>query len=184
MGQHPRSLIQLIVQSLSPSKLPSTQSSTYSYSAPTSEIDLSQRTWPAAQDDGAESDEEIVYQSSTAQKSAPATSIPFSSRASGINATALSILSAGSLALSAIPIAVALAILPASSGSSLVVDPTMEEEVKATARFGFAWAVSSAGNGGGMDVDEEDLDMELVWVESEGSFSRSEVKASLCSCRD
>lgn len=52
----------------------------------------------------------------------------------------------------------------------------MEEEVKAIARFGFGWAISSAGSGG-MDVDDDDegLDMELVWVESEGSFSRSEV---------
>jgi hypothetical protein len=52
----------------------------------------------------------------------------------------------------------------------------MEEESKAIARFGFGWAISSTGTGG-MDVDDdnEGLAMELVWVESEGSFSRSEV---------
>jgi hypothetical protein len=166
----------LIIQSLSPSKLPSTSSSTYSSSYSASEIDLSQRTWPPSPPSGDESDEEIVYQPNEGEKAAPTTSIPFSSRASGINATALSILSAGSLALSAIPIAVAVALLPSSA---LVLDPTMEEEVKAIARFGFGWAISSTGSqGGDMEVDDDDdegLEMELVWVESEGSFSRSEV---------
>jgi exosome complex component RRP46 len=168
----------LIIQSLSPSKLPSTSSSTYSssYSAPT-EIDTSQRTWPPAPSSGDESDEEIVYKPNQGQKAAPTTSIPYSSRASGINATALSILSAGSLALSAIPIAVAVALL---SSGNLVLDPTMEEEVKANARFGFGWAISSIGSqGGDMEVDDDEgLEMELVWVESEGSFSRSEVSTN------
>jgi hypothetical protein len=69
---------------------------------------------------------------------------------------------------------VAVALLPSSN---LVLDPTMEEEVKAIARFGFGWAISSTGSQGDMEVDDDDegLEMELVWVESEGSFSRSEV---------
>jgi hypothetical protein len=128
-------------------------------------------------------EEEIVYQPSTASSasSAPTTSIPFSSRATGINATALSILSAGSLALSAIPIGIALALLPSTTGQkpSMVLDPTMEEEAKATARFGFAWAIGhGAADSEGMDVDDEGMGMELVWTESEGSFTRSEV----CHC--
>jgi hypothetical protein len=53
----------------------------------------------------------------------------------------------------------------------------MDEEVKGTARFGFGWAISSTGSQGeDMEVDDDEgLEMELVWVESEGSFSRSEV---------
>jgi hypothetical protein len=56
----------------------------------------------------------------------------------------------------------------------------MEEEVKATARFGFGWAISSTGSqGGDMEVDDDEgLEMELVWVESEGSFARSEVSSN------
>jgi len=67
---------------------------------------------------------------------------------------------------------VAVALLPSDI---LVLDPTMEEEVKATARFGFGWAISSSASEG-MEVDDDErLEMELVWVESEGSFSRTEV---------
>jgi len=56
----------------------------------------------------------------------------------------------------------------------------MEEEVKGFARFGFGWAISSTGSqGGDMEVDDDEgLEMELVWVESEGSFSRSEVSSA------
>jgi exosome complex component RRP46 len=134
----------------------------------------SQTQWPPInENDDEDSDEEIVYQPKSASaRIAPTTSIPFSSRASGINATALAILSAGSLALSAIPIAVALAYV----SGGLVMDPTMEEEAKASARFGFGWAIThSAQEDDEMDQDDDGLDMELVWADSEGSFSRSEV---------
>lgn len=98
---------------------------------------------------------------------------------------------ASSLSLRAVPVAISLAILPNhsnSKGSYVVVDPTMEEEAKALARFGFAWAIGqglnntksskskSKSEASGMDVDGDDLEMELVWTESEGSFSRSEVR--------
>lgn len=132
------------------------------------------------QDDDEDEDEEIVYRpnASVAASAAPATSIPYASRASGINATALSILSAGSLALSAIPIGVALALLPSTMArkGAMVLDPTMEEEARATARFGFAWAIGHGlDKSEGMEVDDASMDMELVWSESEGSFSRAEV---------
>lgn len=134
--------------------------------------------------------------------SAPSTPIPFSARAAAINSASLAILSASSVSLRAIPVAVSLALLPSRSSSfassdsdTVVLDPSLEEETAAGARFGFGWAVGSgistvggksATSGqdnersGGMDVDmarqdDAELEMELVWVDSEGSFSRAEV---------
>jgi hypothetical protein len=121
----------------------------------------------------------------------PSTYITFSSRASGINATALAIMVASSLSLRAVPVAISFALLPSTNQdrkqSCIVVDPTMEEESKASARFGFGWAIgqglrkSPKSKSSGMDVDGngEEVDMELVWTESEGSFSRAEVRTIL-----
>ena len=124
---------------------------------------------------------------------APSTYITFSSRASGINATALAVMVASSLSLHAVPVSISMALLPTTDGSKksyVVVDPTMEEEAKALARFGFAWAIGQGLNktaaskrGSGMEVDGEEMDMELVWTESEGSFSKAEVRIHLyCTC--
>lgn len=183
LGQHPRSLVQLIIQSLSPTKLPSSAHRTSTIPRP------SQRTWPATPTDEDREEVEDAYADTDPNDvSAPATSITFASRASGINATALAIMVASSLQLKAVPVAISLALLPLASPNQpyLVVDPTMEEEAKAIARFGFAWAIGHGLGGAtlpstGMDVDDdlEGLDMELVWVDSEGSISRTEVCPSI-----
>ena len=126
----------------------------------------------------------------------------FASRAAGLNAATLAILDAGSIALRAVPIAVALAVLPSglivngdgNGGGGrgvLVVDPDLEEEQRATSRHVFGWAfgagistapVTKSSEGEvdqGMEVDDElgeGAESELVWAESEGSFSRKEVR--------
>lgn len=83
----------------------------------------------------------------------------------------------------------------AKAESQLVVDPTAEEEARAQSRFVFGWAfgegISSAGS---EPTGEEDKAMdgegeagaELIWTESEGSFSRNEVRAEheAVSCAD
>ena len=112
----------------------------------------------------------------------------FAAKASGINAAALAIMDAGSIPLRAVPVAVALALIPDASGSKgskgvMAVDPTHEEEGAAISRFGFGWAFGKGistdvreGEDGGMEVDgESNVDMELIWAESEGTFSRSQV---------
>jgi exosome complex component RRP46 len=109
--------------------------------------------------------------------------MPFSSRAASINAAALAALDAGSVAMRGVPVGVALAYIPAESGEDavLVLDPTPEEEARATSRYGFGWAFGvglSAIPHGGMDMDGEEGEAELVWVESEGQFTRSEVSGT------
>jgi exosome complex component RRP46 len=156
LSQHPRSLIQLVVQSLSSTTAPSFSDSTIDFPESSS-----QKSWPPS---------ETVLSSHTA----PASGIPFSSRAASINAAALAALDAGSVAMRGVPIGVALA--------GLVLDPTPEEEARATSRYGFGWAFGvglSATPHGGMDMDGEEGEAELVWVESEGQFTRSEVSGTV-----
>ncbi|RSH90148.1 exosome non-catalytic core subunit rrp46 [Saitozyma podzolica] len=166
LSQHPRSLIQLVVQSLSSTTAPSFSDSTIDFPESSS-----QKSWPPS---------ETVLSSHTA----PASGIPFSSRAASINAAALAALDAGSVAMRGVPIGVALAYIPAESGeeAGLVLDPTPEEEARATSRYGFGWAFGvglSATPHGGMDMDGEEGEAELVWVESEGQFTRSEFQEAL-----
>jgi exosome complex component RRP46 len=166
LSQHPRSLIQLVVQSLSSTTAPSFSDSTIDFPESSS-----QKSWPPS---------ETVLSSHTA----PASGIPFSSRAASINAAALAALDAGSVAMRGVPIGVALAYIPAESGeeAGLVLDPTPEEEARATSRYGFGWAFGvglSATPHGGMDMDGEEGEAELVWVESEGQFTRSEVSGTV-----
>ncbi|WVF70190.1 hypothetical protein IAT40_004978 [Kwoniella sp. CBS 6097] len=186
LSQHPRSLIQLVVQSLSPSS-----SSSHYSSAPTPYIDTEpsssqqKNTWPKP----ALSEQNQEYSYNTEQKDvSPSASYTFSSRAAAINASTLSLLSAGSVPLKALPIAISLATLTTNGG--LVLDPTGEEEEKSKARFGFAWAFghnislvssSSSGQDQKMQVEgqEEDAELELVWAESEGVFTKEEFSDAL-----
>ena len=131
---------------------------------------------------------------------APMSGVYFSARAAALNASTLAILDAGSIALRAMSVAVALAYLPngrAGTGSTngggngggkgvLVLDPTAEEERRATSRHVFGWAygagIYQAGErtDGGDIEDDEKLEgrgeAELVWAESEGDFTRNEVR--------
>lgn len=150
LAAFPRALVQLVVQSLVP--------------APEVEVEAAQR-------DGSK------QQSWTggvveALESSPPGGESLVSKASAINAATLAAMNAGSVGMRAVPLAVAVAILP---GGEVVLDPTEEEEAGAVARFGFAWAYG-AGVGAGVGAgQEDDADEELVWVEGEGEFTRKDV---------
>lgn len=125
----------------------------------------------------------------------PSGSLSFAERASALNAAALAILDAGAISLRAVPIAVSLAYVPedlyvdaTGTGAGernvdLVVDPSAEEEGNASSRFVFGWAfgegVSTSKSIKGEDEDmsgeEKSGEAELVWVENEGSFSKTQV---------
>lgn len=101
----------------------------------------------------------------------------FSSRAAALNSATLATLHAGSVGLRALPLAVSLAL---TSDGAMLVDPSLNEETSARARFGFGWAfgagISSKKHEGGDEEAEEEA--ELVWTEAEGDFTRMEfVKA-------
>lgn len=206
LAQHPRSLIQIVVQSLSAS-----QSTEYPEAGP-STAPSDQKSWPADSIDG---------ESHAFCSAAPLASTPFSARAAAINAVTLSTLDAGSIAMRAVPVAVSVAFVPsrrrqngfpvgssAASGDDvgvMVLDPTPEEEQRASSRHGFCWAFGQgiaadpgANTGSGVKAeDDEDEEMivyrpradnsglesadrteaELVWVESEGSFDRQQVRS-------
>lgn len=110
---------------------------------------------------------------------APITGSYFSARASALNAASLALIDGASIAIRAVPISVALVL---NQDGFILVDPVMEEEESALARFVFGWAfgngISSVENKaqGGMDVDGEVLqEVELVWAESEGNFTKQQV---------
>jgi ribonuclease PH len=85
----------------------------------------------------------------------------------------LAALDAGSVAMRGVAVGVSLAYLPRGEESELVLDPTSEEEARATSRHGFAWAfgvdLSAA------ETEDSESEAELVWIESEGRFTRLEV---------
>ena len=116
-----------------------------------------QRTWPVDNIEIADSGERM-------------SGTYFSARASALNASILSILNAGSISLRAMPVATSLAYVATKreneSSASLVLDPTAEEEIQALSRHVFGWSF-----GGGLDEDGE-----LIWSESEGDFSREQVR--------
>ncbi|OCF42081.1 hypothetical protein I317_04052 [Kwoniella heveanensis CBS 569] len=199
LSQHPRSLIQLVVQSLSPSS-----SSSHYSSAPTPYIDTDpssssqqqKNAWPkSAPSSSSDQAYGSGYSSSQQKDVSPSASYTFSSRAAAINASTLALLSAGSVPLKALPIAVSLANTASQDGSVLVLDPSGEEEERSKGRFGFAWAFGHnislgpetevGGQDQKMQVEgeaEEDRrhsEMELVWAESEGVFTKEEFSDAL-----
>jgi exosome complex component RRP46 len=95
-----------------------------------------------------------------------------SAKAAALNAATLALLDTSSVAMRAVPVALAMA----QTNAGLVLDPTKEEEDSASARYVFGWAFGSgiSSTSDGMETDEEES--ELVWAESEGSFTRQEVR--------
>jgi exosome complex component RRP46 len=189
LSQHPRSLVQLVIQSLS-----SPATSYHTTTEDSTEGPVS-HTWPPASS------------VSTRESAAPTPSgyLAFAERATALNAATLAVLDAGAVSLRAVPLAVALAYAPAemyvdvtgdmgSDGEGrqvhLVVDPTADEEASAKSRFVFGWAFGEGVSTSGPRAKAEDADMlggadetleaELVWVESEGSFSKAEVSDLGC----
>ncbi|WRT65147.1 uncharacterized protein IL334_002089 [Kwoniella shivajii] len=185
LSSHPRSLIQIIVQSLSSSSTSST-SSFNTYNTPSVYIDTDAseegepNTWPKPKNQSSFPLEEV---------SSPIASYTFASRSASINASTLAILSNGSIPMTSLPISISVACIDSTQGQQvkgdLIVDPTVEEESRAKSRFAFAWAfgknismIKKDDKDSDVDVkmeldqnDRED-EMELIWVESEGKFNK------------
>ncbi|KAI9635580.1 uncharacterized protein MKK02DRAFT_32967 [Dioszegia hungarica] len=187
LSQHPRSLVQLVIQSLSS---PCTSYHTSSSMADIPDGPVS-HLWPP---------NTILSKADLASPSSPY-ALSFAERSSALNAASLAILDAGAVSLRAVPLAVSLAYIPADvfvdvlggieeGGATrevqLVVDPSAEEERAAKSRFVFGWAfgegVSTSGRGAEQDEDMEGeggKEAELVWAVSEGSFSKAEFDTAL-----
>lgn len=158
LREFPRSLCQLVVQSLSP---PAAQYPTSDpFGAPSA-----QNGWPAASVGDEDVDADMGDGTKGDGNASPQAGSSFAGRAAGINAAALAALHAGSVGLRAVPLAVALALTPAGE---LLVDPSQSEEADARARFAFAWAF-----GAGVAGQKGD-EAEIAWVEAEGAFDRDE----------
>ncbi|GMK57779.1 hypothetical protein CspeluHIS016_0406130 [Cutaneotrichosporon spelunceum] len=147
LNRFPRSLVQLVVQSLIPS---TTQHS----AQPWTEDKVS--SWPPS-----------TYPPSVGTPLSPSGGMV--ARAAAFNAASLAAMHAGSVGMRAVPLAVGVALVD----GEYVLDPSSEEEAAADARFGFGWAfgagVSSAK--GRMEDNEE---AESVWIEAEGTFTRQQ----------
>ena len=196
LGHHPRSLIQLVVQSMSPSP-PShaPQSGSLEDIEPYT-------TWPRPAATDADRQSEMdqdggVSSTYAGSRTGSMTGSYFTSRAACINASTLALLHAGSIGMKGLIVAVALAYVsdgPGSEGGVMLVDPSNEEERSAISRHGFAWAFGAdvspfastmdGGNEVKMELEGEardGRDVELVWAENEGDFSRQEVSRSCLS---
>lgn len=153
LNAFPRSLCQIVVQSLSPAPpaWPKRVDTDESHAA----------SWPPSAFPAVETD------------AAPLGGSTFGSRAAAINAATLASLHAGSNGLRAVPLAVAIALVD----DHTLVDPTAEEEAAARARFGFGWAFGTGISGAGVrdSMDDGEVETELVWAEAEGEFTRDEV---------
>lgn len=139
----------------------------------------------------------ILSKADLASPSSPY-ALSFAERSSALNAASLAILDAGAVSLRAVPLAISLAYIPAEmfvdvmggleeGGANrevqLIVDPSAEEERAAKSRLVFGWAfgegVCTSGKGVAEDESMEGeggKEAELVWAESEGSFSKAEVR--------
>ncbi|WVN88886.1 uncharacterized protein L203_104101 [Cryptococcus depauperatus CBS 7841] len=173
LEKFPRSMTQLVIQSL----IPEPKREVYGQIHVERE---EQRAWPAS---AIELDEYTLDQKKREALISPASGLTFVSKAAGINAATLALLSAGSIPMKGLPIAVAYCV---SVQDELLLDPTEEEERKARARFGFGWVwgtgvASTHVKAGEMEVDNQTdgRDGELVWAEGEGSFSRTEWNEAL-----
>ncbi|EKC97434.1 hypothetical protein A1Q2_08357 [Trichosporon asahii var. asahii CBS 8904] len=161
----PRSLCQIVVQGLAPA--PAAYPSSSPFGAP------SQRNgWPRDSNADADEDEDMDGETKEEEGASPLAGYSFSARAAALNAASLATLHAGSVGLRAFPIAVSLAL---NTDGDLLVDPTLDEETGAQARFGFGWAFGAGISSKKDDADEE---AELVWAEAEGDFSKQEFDAA------
>ncbi|KIR41018.1 hypothetical protein I307_03282 [Cryptococcus deuterogattii 99/473] len=174
LEKHPRSLVQLVVQSL----VPSTGRAVYRSVIGTEGVGAEQNTWPATDTD------EYAYVPESKRDPArisPAAGYTFTARAASINASTLALLSAGTISILALPVAVALVV---TTEGRVMLDPEADEEKQAKARFGFGWAwgaiFGTASEENSMEVaGQSEGGAELVWVESEGSFTRQEWSEAL-----
>lgn len=173
LEKHPRSLVQLVVQSL----VPSTGRVVYGSVFGTEGVGAEQNTWPATDKD----DYAYIPESrKDAARISPAAGYTFTARAASINASTLALLSAGTISILALPVAVALVV---TTKGRVMLDPEADEEKQAKARLGFGWAwgavFGTANEENNMGVaGQNEGGAELVWIESEGSFTRQEVSIS------
>lgn len=103
-----------------------------------------------------------------------ATTSVSTSKAAAITAGTLAALHAGSMGMRAVPVGIAVSLLD----NEFVVDPTIEEERRSTARFVCAWAfgtgISTASSASAAK------EAEVVWAYSEGIFSKEQVRRCTC----
>lgn len=160
------------------SLVPSTGRAVYRSVIGTEGVGAEQNTWPATDTD------EYAYVPESKRDPArisPAAGYTFTARAASINASTLALLSAGTISILALPVAVALVV---TTEGRVMLDPEADEEKQAKARFGFGWAwgaiFGTASEENSMEVaGQSEGGAELVWVESEGSFTRQEVSPFL-----
>ncbi|WWC67556.1 uncharacterized protein I206_101465 [Kwoniella pini CBS 10737] len=181
LSSYPRSLIQLIVQSLSSSSTTLNSSTSSNYN-PDIYIDIEpdnneKNVWP-------QFGNKIKFE----DDKSPNTSYPFSIRSTSINSITLACLDNSSIKMINLPISISISYL---INKGLIIDPTIQEENQSSSRFGFAWSfgknikvnvkksISKQDLKNKMDIEgEEDdnnndqVEMELVWVESEGKFTK------------
>lgn len=153
LHRFPRSLVQLVVQNMTPGAAPTTSPPSWSEDKVVS--------WPPS------------TPAPASFASAPiGPSGGMAPRAAAFNAASLAALHAGSVGMRAVPLAIAVALLD----GEFVLDPSAEEEALATARFGFGWAFGAgvAAAADRMDEEEEE-EAESVWTEAEGAFTRQQV---------
>ncbi|KAL7420203.1 hypothetical protein Q5752_005169 [Cryptotrichosporon argae] len=168
LEQHPRSLSQLVVQSLAPIPI-----------AAPYPPGPARSTWPAEPID--------LDDAASSSSSAPHAGLPATHLAAALNAASLALLSANSIAMHGVATAVALVYAGDADGGgtgALLLDPDEAEERAASSRHIFAWAfgarfasprAGAVGAGGGdKDAGEGHGQGELVWSESAGRFSRRE----------
>ena len=127
--------------------------------------------WPR---DSNADDEDEDMEGGEKEEGSPLAGYSFSGRAAALNAASLAILHAGSVGLRAFPSAVSLAL---TTDGDLLVDPTLDEETSARARFGFGWAYG-AGISSKKEQSDEEEEAELVWAEAEGDFTKKEFDAA------
>ncbi|WWC59069.1 uncharacterized protein I303_101616 [Kwoniella dejecticola CBS 10117] len=207
LPSYPRSLIQLIVQSLSSSSVASSSATSSSYDPQVyidvepdsgTDTDIQEKNvWPQpqaqTQTQNQLSNNDDIRDGTSIRS--PNTSYPFSTRATAINASTLACLDNGSVKMTNLPIAISIACLSGKTQTKtkgLVVDPTTQEEGDSSSRFGFGWSfgenVSLAlannkqveeGQGDKMDIEGEGEDRdEDDRVEMELVWVESEGKFS------
>lgn len=169
LREFPRSLCQVVVQDMSPAP------AQYPSSSPFGAVST-RNGWPAPKVEDEDEYMEALEEREEG-KGSPMAGGGFSARAAAVNATSLAILHAGSVGLRAMPIAIAVAL---TAEGEYLVDPTLEEESSARARFGFGWAFGA----GIASVKGQEGEGELVWTEAEGEFTRGEMRDAMVKGRE
>ncbi|KLT44047.1 hypothetical protein CC85DRAFT_271535 [Cutaneotrichosporon oleaginosum] len=149
LNRFPRSLVQLVVQSLTPAAPQASSSPPW--------IGEKTTSWPPS--------------TFPPPQGTPTLSGGMVPRAAAFNAASLAAMHAGSVGMRAVPLAVGVALVD----GEYVLDPSAEEEAAADARFGFGWAFGTGISSAKDRMEDEAEEVESVWIEAEGTFTRQQV---------